>query len=175
MTDRNVEPVIDLSKETLLKACQGDVRKLPKFMVHDNSAWPWMTKIRPAKGAIHMRRSTFNNVVAPQIPVKEGLWKGPTVQEFTIDLTAEQLGGSEKQGEATNHEAARALAAADEAGRLPDEADYGAEIVERPKSRPVDPDDLERIAADPERRGVSSGVFSGVGDTERDLAVGNDD
>jgi hypothetical protein len=170
---------MDLSMETLMRACKGDVSKLPSFIVHDDVAWPWHTKIRPAKGKLHMRRSTFNNVVVAELPVKPGLWVRPDAQEFFLDLKPHHLQGSEdsstyKPGE-NNHQTARDMAVADAAGRLPDEDDYGTEIVERSKGRAIDPEDLERIARDPEKRGVRSSTFIGVHDTERDLAVGNDD
>jgi hypothetical protein len=178
MTDHNTDPVLDLSKETLLRACKGDIRKLPSFIVHDDDAWPWFNSVRPAKGKIHMRRSTFNRVVAPQVPVKPGLFVRADAQEFTIDLRVDQLEGSSDIAsaapDAKNHDTARRVAVADEAGRLPDEEDYGTQIVERSPGREVDRDDLERIARDPEKRGIGSAVFSGVRDTEPD-PVGDDD
>ena len=178
MTDRNVEPVLDLSRETLLRACKGDVKKLPTFVVHDDDAWPWATKVRPAKGAIHVRRSTFNNVIAPQVPVKPGLFVRMDAQEYLIDLKPHHLQGSEDQAQhdpkGNNHDAARKLAVADEVGRLPDEEDYGTKVVERSPWGKAQRDDLERIARDPNRNGVRSSLFSGVRDTEP-VAMGDDD
>lgn len=178
MTDAHVDPVMDLSPATLLRACQGDVRKLPKFVVHDNDAWPWHNKVRPAKGAIHMRRSTFYSVVTPQIPVRPGLWVRSDAQEFFIDLKPHQLQGpadaAALEPEAKNHDAARKLAKADSVGRLPDEADYGTEALERSERRKIDRDDLERLARDPERGSVTSSVLDG-GDTEGGLAMGDHD
>lgn len=171
MTDHNIDPVLDLSPATLLRACKGDVRKLPVFRVHDNDAWPWARSVRPAKGQLHIRRSTFERVIhAAGLPVRPGLWVKPSVQEFFIDLKPHHLGGSEdpvRLPDATNHDTARLIAKADEAGRLPDEADYGEGIVERAAGGPVEREDLDRVAADRERRGVSSSVFSGNRDTEQ--------
>lgn len=178
MTDRNVEPVLDLSQDTLLKACKGDVRKLPSFIVHNDEAWPWVTKVRPAKGKIHVRRTTFLNVIVPQVPVRPGLWVRADAQEFHIDLEPHHLSGSSDAAakpDTKNHDVARKLAVADEAGRLPDEEDYGEGIVERSSSREIDRDDLERIARDPERGTVRGSVFDGLHDTERDLAGGDND
>lgn len=170
--------LMDLSKETLLAACKGDVRKLPSFIVHDDQAWPWPDNVRPAKGKIHIRRTTFNNTVARQVPVKPGLWVRPDAQEFFIDLRPDQLGGTSDVGllqpDAGNADTARTVALADEGGRLPGDEGYGAPVVERSKGGKVEPDDLERVARDPDKRGVQSSVFSGVRDTEP-VAMGDDD
>lgn len=177
--DAHIDPVMDLSRETLLKACKGDPSKLPAFIVHDDDAWPWFNQVRPAKGNLHIRRSTFNRVVAPQVPVVAGMFTGPSTQLFTIALKAEHLQGSSdevlRQPGGKNHEAARMIAVADQAGRLPDEEDYRAPDMGRPKSGKIDPDDLERVAADGGRGSVRSTAFDGLHDTERNLSVGNDD
>jgi len=179
MTDSNLDPVLDLSPATLLAACKGDVSKLPSFVVHDDEAWPWFNTVRPAKGKLHMRRTTFNRVVAPQVPVKPGLWIRHDAQEFFIDLDTHHLQGSSdaalKDPGAKNHDTARKVAVADEAGRLPDEEGYGTASVGRSSRGPVDPEDLERIARDPERRAVRSSAFDGLRDTERDVAAGDND
>lgn len=176
--DPNLDPVIDLSIDTLRRACRGDPARLPSFIVHDDAAWPWHAKVRPAKGKVHIRRSTFNRVVAGQVPLRPGLWVRDDAQEFHIDLKVHDLQGTTdeamRDAKANPLGAARAVSAADSAGRLPDEEDYGAEIVERSESRQVERADLERVAADPERGGVRSSLLS-RGDTERALAVGNDD
>lgn len=176
MSDPNLDPVLDLSPATLLRACKGRVALLPSFVVHDDDAWPWFAKVRPAKGKLHMRRSTFLRVVVPQIPVRPGLWIRADAQEFFIDLKPHQLQGASDQASPieANHETARIVAKADAAGRLPDEADYGTTVVERPALRDEQREDLERVARDPEKRGVSSAVFSRDLDTERDVAMGND-
>lgn len=167
MTDAHIDPKIDLSIDTLKSICRGDVRKLPSFIVHDDDAWPWFAKVRPAKGKIHLRRTTFNNVVVPQVPVRPGLWVRHDAQEFFIDLKPHHLEGpsSPIEGEAKNHEAARKVTMADSAGRLPDEADYGADALERSESREVERRDLEEVAARDEKGSVGSTVLSG-GDTE---------
>jgi hypothetical protein len=99
MTDPNLDPVLDLSIATLAKACKGDVSKLPSFVVHDDEAWPWFNKVRPAKGKIHIRRSTFNRVVVGQVPVRPGIWLRVDAQEFFIDLQPHHLGGATPAGE----------------------------------------------------------------------------
>lgn len=178
MSDAHLDPVIDLSPATLIRACKGDVRKLPKFVVHDNDAWPWVNKVRPAKGVIHIRRSTFLAVVVPQVPVKPGLWVRVDAQEFSIDLKPHQLQGSDAPlaapPDVKNHDTARRVAKADSVGRLPDEEDYGTEALERSERRQIDRDDLERLARDPSRGSVESAVLSG-GDTEGGVAMGSDD
>lgn len=174
-----IDPALDLSPDTLLRACRGNPALLPSFVVHDDEAWPWFNKVRPAKGKLHLRRSTFLRVVVPQVPVKPGLWIRADAQEFHIDLSAHHLQGSSdpaaKGPEESNAPTARVVAKADEAGRLPDEEDYGTKIVERSPVRDEQREDIERLARDPEARGVGSSVFSGGLDTERDVAVGNDD
>lgn len=173
--DAHLDPHLDLRPETLARACKGNAKLLPRFVVHDDDAWPWFNKVRPAKGAIHIRRSTFNRVVVPQVPVRPGLWLRADAQEFHIDLQPHHLqGGHDAQVEGKNHHQARVVTMADEAGRLPDEEGYGAGALEQRDSRKVERDDLDRIAADPSRRGVRSSVLSGR-DTERGLAMGDHD
>lgn len=178
MTDPMIDPQLDLSIATLRRLCQGDPKRLPSFVVHDDTAWPWHASVRPAKGKIHLRRTTFNRVVATQVPVRPGLWIRPDAQEFFIALTVADLQGSSdpaaQDPSARNHSAARGVAKADEAGRLPDEADYGTPVVERPDGGGVDRDDLARIARDPEKRGVASSVLLG-GDTEGTVAESDHD
>ena len=158
MTDANLDPKLDLQISTLRQLCRGDVTRLPSFIVHDDEAWPWYNQVRPSKGDIHIRRSTFNRVVVGKVPLQPGLWVRQDAQQFFID----------------NHQAARGVAMADEAGRLPDEADYGAKAMERSEGREIDRGDLERIARDPERGSVRSTAIS-PGDTERALAEGDND
>jgi hypothetical protein len=171
--DPNLDPQLDLSIPTLLKACKGDPSKLPSFVVHNDEAWPWINKVRPAKGKIHIRRSTFLRVVKGQVPLRAGLWIRPDAQEFFIDLEPHHLQGSERQG-GSNADVARLVAGADEAGRLPDEADHGTPIPSKAHSGKVDRGDLERVARDPSRRGVRSAVLSGR-DTERPVADRGDE
>jgi hypothetical protein len=167
MSDPNLDPQLDLSIESLARACKGDVSKLPSFVVHDDAAWPWYNKVRPAKGKIHIRRSTFNRVVVGQVPVRAGLWIRTDAQEFFIDLQPHHLQGSTPAGEhKADARAARQVVKADAAGRLPDEDGYGTEIVERSERRKVERGDLERIAADPERGSVRSSVLPRRGGEE---------
>lgn len=175
MSDPNLDPKLDLSIATLSSICRGDVSRLPSFVVHDDDAWPWYANVRPAKGKIHIRRSTFLRVVAPQVPVRAGLWLRVDAQEFFIDLQPHHLQGSQPAGEhKADPRAARAVAMADAAGRLPDEEDYGAEIVERSERRKVERGDLERVATDPERGSVRSSVLS-RGGGRAGVAMGDDD
>jgi hypothetical protein len=159
--DPNLDPQLDLSIESLAKACKGDVSKLPSFVVHDDEAWPWFNKVRPAKGKIHIRRSTFNRVVVGQVPLRAGIWVRGDAQEFFIDLQPHHLEGSDTGAEhKADARAARTVVKADEAGRLPDEDGYGEGIVERREGRQVERGDLERVAADPERGSIGSSVLS---------------
>jgi hypothetical protein len=177
MTDHNIDPVLDLSPETLAKACKGRVEMLPSFVVHDNAAWPWHNKVRPAKGKLHMRRTTFLRVVVPQIPVRAGLFVRADAQEYYIDLQPHHLQGSTepKAGPAVNNmQTARIAAKADAVGRLPDEADYRAPTMGRLEGGAIDRGDFERIARDPAKRSIGSAVFSSSLDTEL-VAMGSGD
>lgn len=169
---------LDLSKETLMRLCKGDPRRLPSFRVYDNAAWPYPAM--PAKGVIHIRRSSFQAIVMQnQIPVRAGLWVSGQAQDFTIDLKAHHLQGSEDPAapvvKADQHQAARDVAQVDAAGRRKHEVDYGTAVVESRPSQQIDPDDLERIARNPERGSVRSATVDGGGDTEGSLAMGPDD
>lgn len=165
-----------LDKASLLRMCKGDPSRLPTFRVHSNEAWPWPAFA--SKGCINIRESSFQRIVMENaLPVRPGLWVSMDCREFSIDLRADQLQGSSDRIEpdAGNHDVARQVARVDEAGRRPHEPDYGAPVVEPRARREVDPDDLARIAADPERGSVRSTTVDGGGDTERDLAMGDHD
>lgn len=114
---------IDLSIEGLVRACKGNIKNLPSFMVHDNDVWPWKVVRVDSRNRIHMRRAMFNSVVAGKLPIRAGLWMGKDVQEFFLDLQPHHLQGSDLAREDTGRTAARAVAKADESGRV--EGDYG--------------------------------------------------
>ena len=84
MTDANLDPKLDLQISTLRQLCRGDVTRLPSFIVHDDEAWPWYNQVRPSKGDIHIRRSTFNRVVVGKVPLQPGLWVRQDAQQFFI-------------------------------------------------------------------------------------------
>lgn len=160
-----IDAELNLDPKSLAAACKGNTKLLPSFIVHDDDAWPWYNKIRPAKGKLHIRRSTFLRVVTPQVPVKPGLWLRADAQEFFIDLQPHHLqGGADQQVEGSNAGVARIVAKADSAGRLPDEADYNARDVERSESRKVERRDLEEVASRDEKGSVRSAVLSGSDD-----------
>ena len=177
MTDRNINPEIDLSMESLRKVCKGDVSRLPKFVVHNNDAWPSNTKVAvDKKNRVHMRRAVFLRTVKRNLPVKPGLWIRPDAQEFTLDLSAHDLLGSEetKNTEGLNQAAARQVAKADEVGRLPHEERYGEEALSKSERRNVSRDDLAEVAKRRQKLSLRRSWLM-EGDTERDLAMEPDD
>jgi len=119
------EPNIDLSPELVRTLCKGDVKQLPRLCVHDNEVWPASVMRIDTKNRIHMCRLDFEHVVAPSIPVREGLWLRVDMQEFFIDLRPDQLGGDADQHSPTTAAERRALVMADDAARIPAEEDYG--------------------------------------------------
>lgn len=151
--DHNTDPELELSVEALAKACKGDVSKLPSFMVHDNASWPWVKSVRPDnKNRLHIRRSTFLRCVVGSVPLRAGMWLRPDVQQFFIDLQPHHLGGGvDTQSGASK--TGRVVVKADEAGRLPGEADY-AEAVARSARRAVDTSDLAEVEKRDEKRSV---------------------
>ncbi len=84
---------LDLSLDLIRRIARGNPANLPRFMVHDDTHWPWGKVQLDAKRRIHLRRSDFLAVVVPQIPTKPGLWLNANVQEFLCDLRPEHLGG----------------------------------------------------------------------------------
>ncbi len=98
-----MEAEINLSPASLRRLCRGNAKNLPRLCVHNNDVWPAGVVQPDAKGRIHMRRLTFENVVAPQVPTRPGLWLRPDMQEFHIDLRDDQLDGDgtqDRQGQA---------------------------------------------------------------------------
>lgn len=118
------DPNIELSVEAIRAHCRGDPRNLPRFMVHDNGSWPWGVVRIDSRKRVHLRRADFLNVVAPAIPCRPGLWLGQNVQEFHIDLRADQLGGGADTRHAATRPDFRKLIRADRQGRIPGEPDY---------------------------------------------------
>ncbi|AGH16030.1 hypothetical protein DVVG_00044 [Dunaliella viridis virus SI2] len=181
MTDRNLDPELDLSVDTIRKLCKGRVENLPRFMVHDENWRGPVARIgKRADGTmeIHMQRAAFFRIVQPQIPIKPGLWRRLGVQEYLIDLQAHHLGGSgDTMGPPTLDRRAVALqmTKSDAAGRQPDEVDYGAEALERAHVRQVSRADIERARREGQGRSVGSSVFADLRDTECDVAVGDND
>ena len=121
-----MKPNLDLSMESLIKACKGNVKALPSFMVHDNAAWPWVGSVKlDSKNRIHMRRSTFLRTVSEDLPVRAGIWHGIDVQEFHLELEAHHLGGGVDQQKEVGHKQSRALVMADKHGRPLGDIDHG--------------------------------------------------
>jgi len=124
------KPNIDLSKETILRLCKGNVKLLPRFVVVDDVAWPWPDHVRVDNlGRLHIRKTTFLRTVATELPVKPGLWIRGDSQEYSIDLQPHQLeGGADQQKEVGRRDVlniARPIAKQDAFGRYPGGKDYG--------------------------------------------------
>lgn len=149
---------LDLSIPTLMRACKGDVRKLPSFMVHDNRVWPAGVVRLDAKNRIHLRRSTFLDAVAKVLPVKEGIWLGVDVQEFTLDLKPHHLQGGDAPGDATGYKHSREIIKADAWGRVKGDAGYG-ETDTGPDGRAANRSDIAAAARNGARGGIRSSVF----------------
>jgi len=121
-----MEADLDLSIDAIIKACKGNVKALPTFMVHNNNVWPWVGSVKlDSQNRIHMRRNTFEHVVASHLPVKPGIWHRMDVQEFSLELQAHHLGGSEALAVDVGHTHSRPLILADAQGRTKDDIDHG--------------------------------------------------
>lgn len=119
---------MDLRPETLLKACKGDVSKLPSFMVHDNQYWGSKGVQLDTQNRIHMSRATFlRSVRTAELPIREGLWVGPSVQQFYIDLKPHHLQGSADAHQEGGHKQSRLITQVDSQGRAPGDRHYGAD------------------------------------------------
>jgi len=117
---------LDLSIEGLARACKGNVKNLPSFMVHDNDVWPDWRRIRvDNRNRIHLRRSAFEAVVAGKLPIRAGIWHRVDVQEFHLDRQPHHLQGSDLATESTKRAAARTVARADGSGRVAGDDGYG--------------------------------------------------
>lgn len=151
--------LIDLSIPTLMAACKGNVKALPSFMVHDNKVWTQRGAQLDNKNRIHMRRSTFLNVVVPQVPVRAGIWHGLDVQEFHIDLQPHHLQGSADMDAPKGHQHSRVITLTDAAGRNPGDEDYG-DPVSKPNGVTQYDLNAARAEAGGQLRGVSSSTLS---------------
>jgi ribosomal protein S27AE len=95
---------IDLSPELIRRIARGNPANLPRFMVHDDTVWPWGVVRLDTLQRIHLRRTDFLSVVAPQIPTRAGVWHRVDLQEFVADLSPDQLGGDGTQAKGAHSE-----------------------------------------------------------------------
>jgi hypothetical protein len=122
-------PQVLTNAKDMAELCQGDVSKLPSFMVHDNAVWRSGVVQPDSKGRVHLARSTFDQQVVGHLPLRAGVWHGPDVQEFHIDLQPHHLqGGKDTKSDVAKVAPARHVAKTDEAHRRQDEVDYGADL-----------------------------------------------
>ncbi len=155
---------LDLRIETLARACKGNVKALPSFMVHDNSKWPWNKAQLDSKNRIHLRRSTFLAVVAAELPVRAGLWLGKDVQEFFLDLKPHHLQGSEDAPDPAGYKHSREITKTDAQGRNPGDDGYGERNAPLSLARLKELRlDLERAKAEGQSLSVRSSVLDGPG------------
>lgn len=155
-----IDPELDLSVASLMRACQGDVSKLPSFMVHDNDVWPGSATVRTdGKGRVHMRRSTFNRCVAGRLPLRVGIWHRIDMQEFHIALEPHHLQGGADTAGGNKRQAARQLILTDAQGRVQGDEGYGEDLAGL--SRPSDvARDVFEAKAEGQSRSVRSTVLS---------------
>lgn len=156
------DPDLDLSIASLARACRGNVAMLPRFMVHDNGTWPPGVVRTDNKGRVHMRRSTFLSAVVGQVPVREGLWLGPGVQEFFIDLQPHHLQGSIDNDGGNQQQAARGIVRMDSRGRVAGDEGYGDDTPGDHRQADAGRD-AAQLAASGQARGIGSSVFGGGG------------
>jgi len=151
--------IIDLSIETLMAACRGNVEALPSFMVHDNDKWQTGRIQLDNKNRIHMRRATFSQVVIGELPLRAGLWHSMDVQEFHIDLQPHHLQGEDNMGAPDDHTHSRKITLTDSSGRNPMDEDYGEAPLQH--NRPTVADlHAARAETDGQGRGVRSSTLS---------------
>jgi hypothetical protein len=157
---------LDLSIATLSKACKGNVKLLPSFMVHQDAAWPSYRRAQlDNRNRIHMRRSTFLQVVASALPVRAGLWHGLDVQEFHLDLQPHHLDGSADMADRQGYKHSRLITKTDAWGRNPWDPDYDLAPSKLDTAGPKPALDPSQYATRGPRRGVRSRLFDGA-DTE---------
>lgn len=154
---------LDLRMDTLMRACKGNVKALPSFMVHSDAVWPTFRRTQlDSKNRIHMRRSTFYQAVSSQLPMRAGIWHGIDVQEFHIDLQPHHLQGSSDMQDPKGYKHSRLITKTDDLGRNPWDFDYGY------TPRRIDPAEVEpglaisQLKAPGPRRSVRSTVFDGI-------------
>ena len=147
--------LLDLSIPTLMAACKGNVKALPSFMVHDNELWVTQAVQLDNKNRIHMRRAVFLRSVVQEVPVRAGLWHGPGVQEFHIDLQPHHLQGSGEMEGHKGHQHSRVITRTDSAGRNPGDEDYGDPVSEANRVTQSDIN-AARIEAGGQLRGIGS-------------------
>jgi hypothetical protein len=153
-----IDPDLDLSIPSLMRACKGNVAMLPSFMVHDDHVWPRSGVVRTdSRGRIHMRRSTFLRTVAGKLPIREGIWHRMDCQEFHLDLKPHHLQGSEDQAGGNRREAARGMVKADRFGRVQGDEGYGDDLSGDHRLQ-----DVARDVAEAKARGTSGSVGSTV-------------
>lgn len=153
---------LDLSIETLTKACKGNVALLPSFMVHNNAVWPTGRVALDTKNRIHMRRASFLRNVAAKLPVKEGIWHRIDVQEFHLDLQPHHLQGSQDMAPAEGHKHSRDIVLLDKWGRPQWDRDYG--ITPARNNRAADiAADVRNAKAAGTSRSVRANIFDGMG------------
>jgi hypothetical protein len=154
---------LDLSIATLARACKGNVKLLPSFMVHSDSAWPSYRRAQlDSRNRIHMRRSTFLQVVCSAMPVRPGIWHGIDVQEFYLDLQPHHLDGSADMADRAGYKHSRLITRTDEFGRNPWDFDYGKGLSGPSAARPDSSLASVELATDGPRRAVRSTVFDGA-------------
>lgn len=134
---------IDLSPTFIRALCKGDTKNLPVLWVHDNAVWPTDEIRIDTKNRLHMRRWIFENVVAPAIPCREGMWLRVDVQEFFIDLRPDQLDGDPEQNAPLLQADRRKVVLADDSARIPGDDGYGESDVAAVRA-PADPKALPR-------------------------------
>lgn len=151
--------ILDLSIPTLMKACKGNVKNLPSFMVHDNGLWVGDAVQLDNKNRIHLRRSAFHRSVVGFVPIRAGIWHGLGVQEFHIDLKPHHLQGSGDMATAKGHQHSRLLTLTDAQGRNPGTEGYG-ETIRKPIGITQLDINAARDANGGQLRGISSAAFS---------------
>lgn len=173
MTD---EINLDLSITTLARVCRGNVKLLPSFMVHDDPVWPSYSRSQlDSRNRIHMRRSTFFQIVPRQLPIRAGIWHGMNVREYHIDLQPHHLQGSADMPGRDGYTHSRAITLTDRYGRNPWDPDYGIDPL-RPGPARQDPELAQiKLATDGPLRGVRSTLFDGPDTEGSALGVVSDD
>ena len=159
--------ILDLSIETLMRACKGNVKNLPSFMVHDNAVWPQERRVQlDSKNRIHLRRATFLAAVSSKLPVRAGIWHRIDCQEFHLDLQPHHLQGSSDAQATQDHKHSRVIVKADEFGRTQEDEGYGETVSKSPRLTRSDVDAAISEAGGA-LRGVGSQLFDRGSDTDQ--------